>query len=255
MQRLSGDRRPLGAALDLDFSGLGQQALRIRGIAPSAALITAALLTAALSLAWSLAPERGGVAPVRDSFLLFPRTIDGRTASDSLLDPALERVLGADDYLAAVYVSPDRARPPIDLFLSWYADQTDGTAIHSPSVCLPGAGWEVAEIAPVTIMLPGTATGSVRLNRAVIQKGAETQLVYFWFEARGRQLTNDFMAKFTAMTDSLTRGRTDGGLVRLITPVAGSNGVPDPAAFAAADARLTEFLAAFIDRLPRVMPH
>ena len=52
----------------------------------------------------------------------------------------------------------------------------------------------------------------------MIQKGLEKQLVYYWFEGRGRHMTNDFAAKFYAVADSLTRGRTDGGLVRLITP-------------------------------------
>ena len=32
-------------------------------------------------------------------------------------------------------------------------------------------------------------------------------------------MTNDFAAKFYTVADSLTRGRTDGGLVRLITPI------------------------------------
>ena len=105
----------------------------------------------------------------------------------------------------------------------------------------------MAAIAPVTVALPGTATAQVRLNRAVIRKGLETRLVYYWFAGRGRQLTNDFAAKFTAMADSLRFGRTDGGLVRVITPI-GAGGE------AAADARLARFLAATVDRLPRFIP-
>ena len=80
----------------------------------------------------------------------------------------------------------------------------------------------------------------MRLNRAVIQKGLERQLVYYWFEGRGRQMTGDFAAKFATIADSLTLGRTDGGLVRVITPI-GADGV------AAADARLRRFLAASVD--------
>ena len=60
-------------------------------------------------------------------------------------------------------------------------------------------------------------------------------------------MTNDFAAKFYTIADSLTRGRTDGGLVRLITPI-GPDGV------AAADARLQRFLAASVDRLHRFLP-
>ena len=65
----------------------------------------------------------------------------------------------------------------------------------------------------------------------MIRRGSTRQLVYYWFEGRGRRLTNDFAAKFHTLADSLTRGRTDGGLVRLITPI-GAGGE------AAADARL-----------------
>ena len=106
----------------------------------------------------------------------------------------------------------------------------------------------MARIAPLEVALPGTATGRVRLNRAVIQKGLERQLVYYWFEGRGRRITNDFAAKFYTMADSMTRGRTDGGLVRLITPIGPGE------AEAAAEARLRRFLAAAVDRLPRFIP-
>ena len=40
----------------------------------------------------------------------------------------------------------------------------------------------------------------------MIQKGLEKQLVYYWFEGRGRQMTSDFAAKFDTVADSLTHG-------------------------------------------------
>jgi exosortase D (VPLPA-CTERM-specific) len=246
MQRVVGDRRPLGEALDLDFSGLGAEVARVRFLPPSPALVTAALTTAVLGLAWSLVPPRETVPPTREPYALFPRALDGWSGSTQTLQPGIARILGADDHLAALYSRPDEAAP-VDLFLSWYASQTEGAHIHSPEVCLPGAGWEVFRIAPVTVALPGTATGSVRLNRVVIQKGLERQLVYYWFQGRGRQYTGDFAARFANMADSLTLGRTDGGLVRVITPI-GDDGV------AAADARLRRFLAASVDEIPRFIP-
>lgn len=59
VQRLAGDRRRLGEALALDFSGLGAQAARIGGVVPSPALAATALLTAGLSAAFLLLPARG----------------------------------------------------------------------------------------------------------------------------------------------------------------------------------------------------
>jgi exosortase D (VPLPA-CTERM-specific) len=246
MQRLVGDRRPLGDALELDFSGLGAELGRIRFLPASRALMTAGLLTALIGVAWSLVPAREAVAPPREPFALFPREIDGWSGSATALRRGIERVLGADDYLSAFYHHPDEAEG-VDLFLSYYLSQTGGNAIHSPEVCLPGAGWEVFRIEPVTVALPGTRLGALRLNRAVIQKGLERQLVYYWFEGRGRRMTGDFAVKFATIADSLSLGRTDGGLVRVITPIG-----PDGAG--AADARLRRFLAASVDALPRFIP-
>lgn len=246
MQRLSGDRRRLGEALDLDFSGLARGLGRIRLLPASRPLVAAAVLTALLSAAWSFLPARAAALPERDPFSLFPMEIAGWTGTPSTLKRGIERILGADDYLSALYRNPDETEG-VDLFLSWYARQTNGNTIHSPEVCLPGAGWEVFRIAPVDVDLPGTVAGRLTLNRAVIQKGLDRQLVYYWFEGRGRRLTGDFEAKLLTLADSLTAGRTDGGLVRLITPI-GKDGP------AAADARLRRFLAASIDRLPRFIP-
>lgn len=244
LQRLSGDRRPLGAAIDLDFSGLGAQLARVLTIAPSRGLVAAALLTASLSAGWLFAPRQAAEAAPRDPYSLFPREIGDWSGSVMALDPGIERALGADDTLSAWYRSPDEAEG-IDLFLSYYHSQTQGAAIHSPTICLPAGGWEVSAIRPFRLDLPGIAPFAV--NRAVIQKGLDRQLVYFWFEGRGRHVTNDFAAKLYTMADSVTRGRTDGGLVRVITPI-------DAAGEAAADARLQAFLGQGLGRLPRFLP-
>ena len=244
LRRLSGDRRPLGAAIDLDFSGLGAQLARVLTIPPSRGLITAALLTAALSGAWVLVPNAAPAPPERDPFALFPSEIGGWSGTRVALDPAVERNLGADDYLAAWYRDPAEAQP-VDFFLSYYLSQTEGEAIHSPEACLPAGGWEVFSIEPTEVALPDGRT--VRLNRAIIQKGLEKQLVYYWFEGRGRRQTSEFAATFQPRADGVTRGRTDGGLVRVITPI-------DEGGAAAADARLARFLGATLDRLGRFVP-
>jgi exosortase D (VPLPA-CTERM-specific) len=246
MQRLVGDRRRLGDALDIDFSGLGAEIGRIRFLPASRALVGAALMTAAIGLLWSLMPAPAAVVPEREPYALFPLEAGGWSGTTSALRPGIANILNADDYFSGVFARPGEAAT-VDLFMSWYGAQGEGHSIHSPEVCLPGAGWEMAGIATETVALPGTRTGSVTLNRAVIQKGLERQLVWYWFEGRGQQFTGDFGMKFANIADSVREGRTDGGLVRLVTPV-GEDGV------AGAEARLTRFLAATVDTLPRFIP-
>jgi exosortase D (VPLPA-CTERM-specific) len=246
MQRLSGDRRRLGEAIDLDFSRLGAQLRRVLTIAPSAGMTAAALITTAASLAFVLTPARPVVEIARDSFTLFPRSIGGWAGSTSYLEPQVERVLKADDYISAFFVNPAEAQP-VDFFVAYYTNQTQGAGIHSPEVCLPTGGWEIFSLAPTEITLAGTRFGTFEVNRAVIQQGLSKQLVYYWFEGRGRRETNDFVAKFHTIADSMMRGRTDGALVRAITPI-GADGEQ------AADARLQRFLAGTVDRLVRFVP-
>lgn len=247
MRRLSGDRRPLGDAIDLDFTGLGAQMRRVLTVEPSRALKAAALATLALAGAWSLAPGRDPVRMERDPYSLFPLALDGWTGSVAALDPKVERSLGADDHLSAYFRHPGEAAG-VDLFLSYYVSQIDGRSIHAPEICLPAGGWEMASLAPHGVDLSPTRLGTMTLNRAVIQKGVERQLVYYWFEGRGRRMHHDFLTRLRTVTDSMTLNRTDGGLVRLVTPLPPGE---DPAA---ADARLRRLLLSMGDRLNRFIP-
>ena len=74
-------------------------------------------------------------------------------------------------------------------------------------------------IDPTEVSFPDTVYGTFTLNRAVIEKGLSRQLVYYWFEQRGERMTNDYLAKADVVWDSLTIGRTDGALVRFVTPI------------------------------------
>ncbi|MBA3325466.1 MAG: VPLPA-CTERM-specific exosortase XrtD, partial [Rhodobacteraceae bacterium] len=247
MRRLSGDRAPLGDAIDLDFTGLGAQLRRIATVAPSRSLTVAALATLALSAAWSFAPAREAGRMERDPYSLYPMEFAGWSGSSSAFDPQIERSLGADDYLSGYFRNPEAAAG-VDFFLSYYGSQIDGASIHAPEICLPGGGWEIASLGPVEVDLAGTRLGRITLNRAVIQKGLEKQLVYYWFEGRGRRMSNGFMTRLYTVLDSATLNRTDGGLVRVITPILSEETEAD------ADARARGFLMATADRLHRFIP-
>ena len=86
------------------------------------------------------------------------------------------------------------------------------------------------------------------MNRAVIQKGLSKQLVYYWFEQRGKRMTNDYVVKVSVVWDSLTMGRSDGALVRFVTPI--EVGETE----AAAEARMQRFMAVLLGQLPRFVP-
>jgi EpsI family protein len=59
------------------------------------------------------------------------------------------------------------------------------------------------------------------VNRVVIEKDRQRQIVYYWFKQRDRWITSEYAVKFYLFWDSLTRHRADGALVRLVSGVNG----------------------------------
>ncbi len=153
------------------------------------------------------------------------------------------------DYIIASYSRPG-VSVPVELYVAYYDSQRKGASIHSPKACLPGGGWAIDEFSQITV--PGAAADDaaapLTVNRSLISLGSQRMLVYYWFEQRGRHITNEYLAKWFIFWDSLTMNRTDGALVRVITVV------PDATQVDAGDQRLQEFIRIAAPRLGYYIP-
>ena len=183
----------------------------------SKALVAAAVLLLISGAVWQLIPAKEAPVLDRQTLATFPMEFDGWNGQlGPKLDPTIENVLGADDYLLADYSAAGQ-RTPVNLFISFYNSTTDGTGIHSPEVCIPGGGWEVSNWRQVQVSTGNAAVPPFTVNRAIIQKGQRKQLVYYWFDMRGRRFSSEYEAKVYTVWDSLTKSRADGALVRFVT--------------------------------------
>ena len=242
-------RPTLSQALDLETSGLGTQAMRILLVRPSVAMISVAGLAVAAVIGLQMIPERGTMAPARDGFALFPRDLGEweQSGPRQSLEEDVEVTLGADDYHQVTLTSA-AAAAPVGLFMAWYDDQSDG-GVHSPEICLPGSGWEIAWLERTDMTERVGSASPFHINRAIIQKGETRMMVFYWFQQKNRRIAWDFAAKFWLMVDGITTGRTDGGLVRLTTAIR-----PDESDDAA-EARLIGVLQSIQKPLPRFIPN
>ena len=237
MLRFQRNRMSLVDALDLDTEGLGTQALRIRLIQPSRALLCSAVLMIMGIFAFQVLPDRGEVAIERNQFQTFPQTVGDwqQVGPHRFLDDITEASLGADDY-HNVTLLRGVEEPEVGLFMAWYADQSEG-GVHSPEICLPGAGWEIAKLDRVDIApILDNGTTDFNINHAIIQRGETRMMVYYWFEQKGRRVAWDFAAKMLLVVDGVRTGRTDGGLMRLTTAIRPNESDAD------AEARLRDVL-------------
>jgi EpsI family protein len=114
---------------------------------------------------------------------------------------------------------------------------------------MPGGGWTISDLRQIALPFAGSGGSQLRVNRALIERGSSRQLVYYWFQQRGRIITNEYLVKWYLLWDALRLNRTDGALVRLITTV--PNG-EDPTR---ADRRLAEFARAAVSELDTYVPN
>ena len=184
-------------------------------------------------------------ASVRRPLSEFPQVLGDWTGKDFPLQPEVLRILGAGDVLTRLYHRPVPG-PPIDLFIAFFPSQRTGETMHSPQNCLPGTGW--APLEHGYRELAGLGGQRITVNRYLIGKGLDRDLVLYWYQSHGRVVSSEYWAKVYLVADSIRSGRSDGSLVRVITPVGRSEDVQ------AAEARVAAFAEGILPLLDNHIP-
>ncbi len=207
------------------------------------ALLLAAVL---LLLTWSISKgvEFREKIPVVQPLNQFPLAISSWRGERQAMEEVFIEALDLSDYLIIDY--QNSAGQQINFYTAYYESQRKGESIHSPASCLTGSGWVFKGAGEKALEIPGY--GRITVNRAFMLKSGLRQLSYYWFPQRGRNLTNAYQLKIYVFWDALTKQRTDGALVRLITPVGEFEEVGD------ADRRLQSFMSKALPLLDQYLP-
>ncbi|HEX8907150.1 MAG TPA: EpsI family protein [Longimicrobiaceae bacterium] len=200
---------------------------RLRTWAPAVVLAAGLALTAATSRDVSM-PLRAPLART------VPLQVGPWSGRDLPIGDAERAVAGMDDYLYRRFAASPGAATAFTLYVGYYRSQAQGRTIHSPKNCLPGAGWEVLSSSAVPVR---TATGTVTVNRALLQRKGDRAVVLYWYQGRGRVAADEYRVKWDLLRDAAFHGRTEESLVRVMVPVgAGGQAEADRVALLAARA-------------------
>jgi EpsI family protein len=157
----------------------------------------------------------------RESLAAFPRTFSQWSGRDTPpLTADVLAVLGVDDYIDRVYSGAGSGE--VALYVGYYRSQREGDTIHSPLNCLPGAGWQPVTKAYVSIPVQNATTSNIApitVNKIVVEKGIDRQLVLYWYQGRGRAVASEYSSKLFTAYDAIRLNRTDGALVRVVSPI------------------------------------
>lgn len=204
-----------------------------------------ALLLLAAGIAWGLTRRSDRlVVPPRASLSAFPSALgDWRQLDAQTLGAGVSRELAADEYLSRTFTSPNGATAY--LFIAWYASQRHRRTFHSPQNCLPGAGWTMADR---RVFSPG-GDSRKEINEYRIEHDGARMIALYWYHGRGRMDASEYHGRLHTIEDAITRGRTDGALVRIIVPMDKEGRLEEFARQAARD-----FAGRLIPLLPAYLP-
>ncbi|MGO9312929.1 MAG: VPLPA-CTERM-specific exosortase XrtD [Syntrophobacteraceae bacterium] len=185
------------------------------------------------------------IVPIKKPFAQFPLDVKTWHGKRAFLDADTLAGLYFSDYTIIDYVSPEGKL--VSLYVAYWQSQSKGESIHSPETCLPASGWLFTKEGLINFPVPERENG-LTVNRAVFEKLNERQVAYYWFPLRGRILHNIWQLKFFNFWDALTMQRTDGALVRIITPLSKNEDAQ------IADKRLQEFTCLIFPVLRDFLP-
>jgi EpsI family protein len=192
--------------------------------------------------------ERPEPVPSRTSFETFPMQVgDWQGVQQPPIENAILNILGVDDYLTRAYFNTDRTKG-VGVYMGYYGSQRQGDTMHSPQNCLPGAGWQPVSnrLLPITLT-DANGQREILVNRYIIEKGTDRQLVLYWYQAHDRVVGSEYWAKYYLIRDAVVMNRTDGALVRVMTPYRGDGE-------AAAEETVVDFVRAMFPLLREYIP-
>lgn len=209
-------------------------------------VVTKAVCVAALLLSTALLLAKRGDHEIiipNKPLASFPVNLGDWSGHALVIDPQVIEVLGAGDFAELAYARS--ADPQLDLFVGYFPTQRTGKSIHSPKNCLPGSGWVPVESKYVNLSVEGH---EYPVNEYIVQKSDQKELVLYWYQAHGRLVASEYIAKFYLIADSIRIGRSDAALVRITTPIIENEGAAE------AEKRAIQFAHILMPNLNAYLP-
>lgn len=145
----------------------------------------------------------------------FPLKFGSWQGRDVVIPPRQIAVLRASAVLMREYSRASNL--PVALYVAYFAAQREGTAMHSPLHCIPGAGWEVARQSVLPIS--STALGTIEANKVIFVNGDARMLVVYWYMEQGRTERGELEGAMATLWHAIFERRSDGCLIRVSAPI------------------------------------
>lgn len=207
-------------------------------------LIASIALIAFTSLYVNVFLEGNKVIVKREGSLAsFPKVIEGWEGSDQLFPNSILENLGVDEYIMRRFT---KGKNSIWLYIGYYNNESKGGP-HSPRHCYPGSGFNPIKNELILIPVKHIGRDNILPNKYIFARGMEREIVIYWYQARGRVISDEYAEKYYLIRDKIFRKRSDEALIRF--SIAATSETEE-----AQGKVLESFVSAVYPEIPKVVP-
>lgn len=144
-------------------------------------------------------------------FSAIPNSHAGYLGAEQPLADFAYDVLKADITTLRDYTTVEGER--VQLFIAYFKSQEYGSQIHSPKHCLPGGGWRIDNIQPLSLEFQ---EGMIKeINRLTISAKDYSAVMLYWYETRSGIIRSEYGLKLDLVKNALLLRSTDAVIIRL----------------------------------------
>jgi exosortase D (VPLPA-CTERM-specific) len=165
----------------------------------------------------------------------FPLAFGGWQGRSAFVDPEVVAASGAEESFSGHY--ENGKDEPVSLYVGYRSTAflENENFFHSPTVCLPSAGWQAIRTTTRRISnIP--VFGELPVTEMLVESMGGRNLVYFWFQTKNRATHDKNINRFHLTLHAIERDNTYDLFVRPITRVAAGETITG------AEARLDDYV-------------
>jgi exosortase D (VPLPA-CTERM-specific) len=168
-------------------------------------IISAGLLV--LVLIFSLSTKALPPVKIQGGIASFPLEFAGWQGRSEYVDPEIIIQSGAEESFSGIY--QNNSGDVVSLYVGYRSTAflSNDNFFHSPTVCIPSAGWITRETS-IHVIKDVPFFGDMKVAKMLIEKGLDKQLVYFWFQTKDKATHNKDINRFHLAVHAIKRDNT-----------------------------------------------
>jgi EpsI family protein len=205
-------------------------------------LLAVGLIGAAAAMA-NVAREPGQSSP---SIALgrIPTVLPGWSSTDRVPAEVMPPDPSAETELVRAYQNGTQT---VWVSVGYYTRQTQGRRPAARRLLFPGSGWTNLSEGSTRIVLDGPPAGAIPATQVVVEVDGRSVAILYWYQIGRHSIGSDHGYRALLLFNRLVRGRGDGALIRVASPVPSTQDVTPVIA------RQMEFVRLFYPELLRAL--